>query len=47
MSLVPAYRSRPSALHAARASLGAAFCCALALVGALYRHPLALVNPLV
>ena len=42
MSLVPAYRSRPSALHAARASLGAAFCCALALVGALYRHPVVL-----
>jgi energy-coupling factor transport system permease protein len=42
MSLVPVYRSRPSALHAARAGLGAAFCCALALVGVLYRHPLVL-----
>ena len=42
MSLIPVYRSRPSALHAARASLGAAFCCALALTGALYLHPLAL-----
>ena len=42
MSLVPVYRSRPSTLHAARASLGASFCCALALVGALYRHPLVL-----
>jgi energy-coupling factor transport system permease protein len=42
MSLVPVYRSRPSALHAARAGVGAAFCCALALVGALYRHPLVL-----
>jgi energy-coupling factor transport system permease protein len=42
MSLVPVYRSRPSALHAARASVGAAFCCALALMGALYRHPVVL-----
>jgi energy-coupling factor transport system permease protein len=42
MSLVPVYRRRPSPLHAARASVGAAFCCALALVGALYRHPLVL-----
>ncbi len=42
MSLIPVYRSRPSALHAARASLGAAFCCALALTGALYLHPLVL-----
>ena len=42
MSLVPVYRSRPSALHAARASVGAAFCCALALAGALYQHPLVL-----
>jgi energy-coupling factor transport system permease protein len=39
MSLVPVYRSRPSALHAARAGVGAAFCCALALVAVLYRHP--------
>lgn len=42
MSLVPVYRSRPSPLHAARAGVGAAFCCALALVGALYRHPVVL-----
>lgn len=42
MTLIPAYRSRPSALHTARASVGAAFCCAFALVGALYRHPLIL-----
>jgi energy-coupling factor transport system permease protein len=42
MTLIPAYRSRPSALHTARASVGAGFCGALALVGALYRHPLVL-----
>jgi energy-coupling factor transport system permease protein len=42
MSLVPVYRPRPSPLHAARAGVGAAFCCALALAGALYRHPLIL-----
>jgi len=42
MTLIPSYRSRPSALHTARASVGAAFCCAFALVGALYRHPLIL-----
>ena len=42
MTLIPAYRSRPSALHTARASVGTAFCCAFALVGALYRHPLIL-----
>jgi energy-coupling factor transport system permease protein len=42
MILIPAYRSRPSALHAARASVGACFCCAFALVGALYRNPLIL-----
>jgi energy-coupling factor transport system permease protein len=42
MSFVPVYRSRPSALHAARAGVGAAFCCALALTGALYRHPVVL-----
>ena len=42
MSLVPVYRSRPSALHAARAGVGATFCCALALVGLLYRHPVVL-----
>ena len=42
MSLIPVYRSRPSALHAARASAGAAFCGSLALAGALYLHPLIL-----
>jgi energy-coupling factor transport system permease protein len=42
MSLVPVYRSRPSALHAASAGVGALFCCALGLVGVLYRHPLVL-----
>jgi energy-coupling factor transport system permease protein len=42
MSLVPVYHSRPSALHTARAGVGAAFCCALSLTGALYRHPLVL-----
>jgi energy-coupling factor transport system permease protein len=42
MTLIPAYRSRPSALHSARASVGAAFCCSFALVGALYRNPLIL-----
>ena len=42
MTLIPAYRSRPSALHTARAGVGAAFCCSFALVGALYRNPLVL-----
>ncbi len=42
MTMVPTYRRRPSALHATRAGVGAAFCCALALVGALNRHPLVL-----
>jgi energy-coupling factor transport system permease protein len=42
MSLIPVYRSRPSALHAARAGAGAAFCGALALTGALFLHPLIL-----
>ena len=42
MSLIPVYRSRPSALHSARAGAGAAFCGALALTGALYLHPLVL-----
>jgi energy-coupling factor transport system permease protein len=42
MSLVPVYRPRPSPLHAARAGVGAVFCCSLALTGALYRHPLIL-----
>jgi energy-coupling factor transport system permease protein len=42
MSLIPVYRSRPSALHSARAGAGAALCGALALTGALYLHPLML-----
>ena len=42
MTLIPSYRSRPSALHSARASVGAGFCCAFALGGALYRNPLIL-----
>jgi energy-coupling factor transport system permease protein len=42
VSLVPVYRSRPSALHAARAGAGASLCAALALTGALYLHPLIL-----
>jgi energy-coupling factor transport system permease protein len=46
MSLVPAYRDRPSALHAARAGTAAAFCCAFALAGSLYRHPLVLAGAL-
>jgi energy-coupling factor transport system permease protein len=46
MTLIPAYRSRPSALHAARAGVGAAFCFAFALAGALYRHPLVLAGAL-
>lgn len=42
MSLIPVYRSRPSALHTARAGVGAAYCGALALTGALFLHPLVL-----
>lgn len=42
MSLIPVYRSRPSALHTARAGAGAAYCGALALSGALFLHPLVL-----
>jgi energy-coupling factor transport system permease protein len=45
--LVPVYRPRPSPLHAARAGVTAALCGALALVGALYQHPLVLVAVLV
>ena len=41
-SFVPVYRPRPSALHAARASLAACYCGALALVAVLYEHPLVL-----
>ncbi len=36
MSLIPVYRSRPSALHSARAGAGASYCAALALTGALF-----------
>ena len=46
MTMIPTYRSRPSALHAARAGVGAAFCFAFALAGALYRHPLILAGAL-
>jgi energy-coupling factor transport system permease protein len=46
MTLIPSYRSRPSALHATRAGVGAAFCGAFALTGALYRHPLVLAGAL-
>jgi energy-coupling factor transport system permease protein len=46
MSLLPVYRDRPSALHAARAGVGAAFCCAFALAAALHRHPLVLAGAL-
>jgi energy-coupling factor transport system permease protein len=42
MSLIPVYRSRPSALHAARTGAGASLCGALALTGALFLHPLIL-----
>jgi energy-coupling factor transport system permease protein len=40
--MVPVYRPRESALHSARAGVGAAFCCAFALVGGLYEHPVIL-----
>jgi len=43
MRMVPTYRPRASALHSARAGVAAAYCCALALVGALFVHPLVLV----
>jgi energy-coupling factor transport system permease protein len=42
VSFVPVYRPRDSALHSARAGVGAAFCCAFAVVGGLYEHPLVL-----
>lgn len=38
--IVPVYRRRPSALHAARASVGLAFCSALVLPVVLFEHPL-------
>jgi energy-coupling factor transport system permease protein len=40
--LVPVYRPRASALHAAHAGVAAAYCASLALVVALYEHPLVL-----
>jgi energy-coupling factor transport system permease protein len=40
MRLVPVYRPRASALHAARAGAAAGLCAALALTGALFEHPL-------
>ena len=46
MKFVPVYRPKPSALHSARAGVAAAFCASLALVGALYEHPLVLVAAL-
>ena len=41
-ALVPVYRRRASALHAARAGASASFCCALALVAVLYDNPIVL-----
>ena len=41
-TLVPVYRPRASALHAARAGVAALYCASLALVVALYEHPLVL-----
>lgn len=40
MRVIPVYRPRPSALHAARAGAAAGLCAALALAGALFEHPL-------
>jgi energy-coupling factor transport system permease protein len=42
VKLVPAYRPRSTALHAARAGAAASFCGALALVGGLYGSPVVL-----
>lgn len=44
--LVPVYGRRPSALHAARAGVSAAYCAALAVVAAVYEHPLVLASVL-
>jgi energy-coupling factor transport system permease protein len=44
---VPAYRSRPSPLHAARAGAAASFCVAFAIVAAMHEHPLVVVAALV
>src|SRR5215211_5285542 len=46
MSLVPVYRPRASALHAARPGVAAAFCAAFALAAALFEHPLVLAGAL-
>jgi energy-coupling factor transport system permease protein len=46
MSLVPTYRRRASALHAARAGIAAPYCAAFALVGMLHDHPLVLTGAL-
>jgi energy-coupling factor transport system permease protein len=40
--LVPVYRRRPSALHAARAGVSAAYCLAFALAAVLYDNPIVL-----
>jgi energy-coupling factor transport system permease protein len=42
VSLVPAYRRRPTPLHAARAGVASLYCGALALAALLYAHPLVL-----
>jgi energy-coupling factor transport system permease protein len=44
--MVPAYRPRPSPLHAARAGVAASFCCALALAAGLYANPIVLASVL-
>ena len=46
-TLVPVYRRRASALHTARAGVGAAYCAALALVCVLYTSPVILAAVLV
>ncbi len=46
MKFVPVYRPKPSALHSARPGVAASFCASLALVGALYQHPLVLAGAL-
>ena len=40
VGIVPVYRRRPSALHAARAGMGLAFCGSLSLAVVLFEHPL-------
>ena len=47
MSLVPVYRRRPSPLHAASAGATTALCVSLALVCALYDHPVVVVAVIV